>query len=62
MMVVISLASLRMRTVSHAGALPPCKGKLAIPVLNIIFNVMLWIGYFSVLLCCALRDSSVPFM
>jgi hypothetical protein len=28
----ISLASLRMRTVSHAGALPPWSGRLATPV------------------------------
>jgi len=38
MMVVISLASLRMRLISHAGALPPCKGRLAMPVLYIVLQ------------------------
>ena len=40
MMVVISLASLRMRVVSHAGALPPCRGKFAMPVLYICGSIV----------------------
>ena len=40
MMVTISLASLRMRVVSHVGALPGCNGRLAMPVLCIVFCVI----------------------
>jgi hypothetical protein len=41
MMLTISLASLRMRTVSHAGALPPWSGRLATPVRYIAFQFSL---------------------
>jgi hypothetical protein len=56
MMVVISLASLRMRLVSHAGALPPCRGKLAMPVLYICGSIVtlgavLFFCFASVVLC-----------
>jgi hypothetical protein len=45
MMLAISLASLRMRTVSHAGALPPWSGRLATPVLYIGIQhlLLVWI-------------------
>jgi len=45
MMLAISLASLRMRTVSHAGALPPWSGRLATPVRYIAFQ-------FSLIMTC----------
>jgi len=32
-MLAISLANLRMRTVSQDGAFPPCSGRFAVPVL-----------------------------
>jgi hypothetical protein len=41
MMLAISLASLRMRLVSHAGALPPWSGRLATPVRYIAFQFSL---------------------
>ena len=51
MMLAISLASPRMRTVSHAGALPPWSGRLATPVRYIAFQFSLvMIACFGVIL------------
>jgi len=50
-MLAISLASPSMRTVSHAGALPPWSGRLAMPVRYITLQFsMVMIAYFGVIL------------
>ncbi len=45
-MLAISLANLRMRTVSQDGAFPPCSGRFTVPVLYMElswFDIRLWI-------------------
>jgi hypothetical protein len=48
MMAEISLASLRILPVSHAGAFPMWSGKFAMPVLCMVVVISWLLGYFSV--------------